>query len=92
MRARFKPDARRESDPVGRRPDPLVGEVDFPLPAMMRDMHIPGEQNFPPGQPAIGRVVSLAELLVGQVRDHARTVIKSTRQKLEHGVFVGCGR
>src|SRR5579864_3070386 len=58
---------------VRRRLDAFIAKIDFCLPAMMCHVYIHGEQHFAPWQAAIGRVMRLAELIVGQSRNHRRT-------------------
>jgi hypothetical protein len=41
---------------------------------MMRDVDLHGQQNFSPGEPPIGRIVRLADLLLGQAWDHRRAI------------------
>lgn len=66
--------AQFRSNPVGRRPDAFVPEIDFSLATMMRHVNVHREQDFSPEEPSIGRVVRLVELLVSKVWDHGGAI------------------
>ena len=59
-----------DSHYVRRRRDALIAEIDLRLAAMMRHMHVHGEQDFAPRQPAVRGIVHPAELLFGQVGNY----------------------
>jgi hypothetical protein len=76
------------SNPVGGRLDAFVAEVDLSLAAVMRDVQVEGEQDLASGKAAVGRVVNLAELPVGQVGDDWGAIFERVVQELDDGVFV----
>ena len=45
----------------------MHSQIDFRLPTMMRelDIHGHGQQNFPPGEPPIGRIVASLSVVLG---------------------------
>ncbi len=57
---------------------------------MMRHVHIHCEQDFAPKQPAVGRIVHLADLLFGQVGDYLRAILEGTAQEFDD-TFLVCG-
>src|SRR5215467_13991061 len=78
---------RERSDSIGRRLDAVVAEIDLGLAAMVRHMNIHSQQNFSSWKPAIGRVVDLVELLVGQIRYCAGAILEGIGEELHDGVF-----
>ena len=68
------PDLR--SNPVPRRLDAFIPEIDFGLAAMVAHVNVHGEQDFPAEEASVGRVVRRAQLLFGEVGDDGGAIIE----------------
>ena len=64
------------SNPIPRRLDAFVPEIDFGLAAMVGHVNVYGEQDFPAEEASVGRVVRRAQLLFGEVGDHGGAIVE----------------
>jgi hypothetical protein len=64
------------SNPIPRRLDAFIPEIDFGLAAMVGDVNVHGEQDFSAEEASVGRVVRHAQLLFGEVWDHGGAIVE----------------
>jgi len=64
------------SNPVPRRPDAFVPEIDFGLAPVVGYVNVHGEQDFSSEEASVGRVVRCAQLFFGEVGDDGGAIVE----------------
>ena len=66
----------RSSNPIPRRLDAFIAQIDFGLAAMVGYVNVHGEQDFSAEEASVGRVVRHAQLLFGEVGDYGGAIVE----------------